>query len=291
MDEKKLAARFAPIVRRGLAGDEKADTVRVFALEPGEPEVEIFTMPLSPKDEPDEVARFAASSALDESEHGQTDRVRLVCQADGDTLAEVVIRIKTKKASGDTIGAELLPRGERREDALIRQLMRHTEASTRLALSSIEKREAAMERREANLTNVLESLTKSNGELFKTHFDFVRQHAETVKADNDSKVALIEADARAEAVKELVSLVKGMTPRLMAKVMGDDNITPMIDIIARLTPDKVELLTASGFITEAEKAVVLSTAEKARKAIAKGPKALPGIAGNTGDKGANGKAS
>ena len=288
MDQKKLASRFVPIIRRGVAGDEKADTVRVFALEAGEPEVEIFTMPLAPKDDPEEVADFAASSALDESESSGADRVRLTCEYDGATLCEVVIRIRTKKQSADVVGNELLPRGESKEMALTRQAMRQAETFGRMLSASIDRREAAMDRREQNMVGLMEAFARGNTDMARTHFEFVKKHAETVQQDNASKVALIEADAKAEKVKELIGLVRSMTPRLMAKVMGDDSITPMIDILARLTPENADMMVAAGFITAAEKDIVLKTAEKARKATAKNTKALPGIASNTPG---NGKAS
>ncbi len=302
MDEKKLATKFSPVIRRALVGDVKADRVRVFGVESGEPDVELVSMPVSGSDVADDVAMMVAASAIDECEANGADRVRLVCEHDGESLCELVVRVKARKASADVIGDALMPRGQTREEAMLRQSMRQAENYARVATGLIDKwsqrleaRETVLERRENNVSSIIESLSRGHVDMQDRHLVFLKQHAESIAQDNASKVALIEADAKSEAVKEVVALAKTVTPKIMARIMGDDKLTPVIDILARATPEQVDLLVATGFIKESEKELVLETAAKAKRAVAKasatGNTEKAHIAGNSNGAAKAGKVS
>ena len=269
---ERLAKKFAPTVRRAHIRDAKS--IKLFAISNGDPDCEIWSTEVDAGAEPDAIASEAASAAIDESEANGATRFRLIAYSDdGESLGEIVTRTKAEKSSPDVIGEAMLGKGESKETALVRMALRHAETATRISLSSLEKREASLERREANMLAAITSLVNAQSEMAAKHFDTLKSYSEALSANNQHELELLNAATKNEAIKKAVNLVESAVPKVMSKIMGDDVVTPVVGILARLTPDQIDALQALGVINEDEKKVVVATVAKAQKAV--GPKALP----------------
>ncbi len=263
----RLAKRMLPTVRRGLVVG-RADSVKLFVAEDDE-ESEIWGTEVSRETDPELLAIEASGIADDEQSTAGVTRFRLRLYREGEIVADLAFRTAVKSKSADVVGESLLPKSDTLERALSRQAMRQAETAFRMLAANVEKQNAMF-------APMLETLAKANADLQRQLADSVKANIDAVRAEREHDIALIRANTEAEAIKQGIDLVKEVGPRVAAYLSGENILHPLVGIVAKLEPEQVKLLVASGTITEREGADLVKAAARAKASVEKSNgKALP----------------
>lgn len=254
-EEEKIARKIAPTMRRAIVV-ALADSLTLFALQGNAKEgLPIWSTELTRESDVDVLSLEVAGVAVEESAAEGATRFSFIASKEGQTVGELAFRTKADKKSEDSVGSMLLPDGADANASLVRMLMRHTEGITRISMASVERRESVM-------LDSLERMMKVNMALQESYAAEMRKGAEAARADRAHEIALLEADTRHTAVREGVTLMKQVGPRLLAKLTGDDVVSPLLGIVAKLSPEKIEMMKAAGMVDADEGAKLLAAWEK-----------------------------
>ncbi len=271
---EKLARRFHPAMRRGLLVGNATRAVMA-TIDDGGEESECWGVSLTRESDPAQLSEEAAAIGSDEADSGGIRAVRLRCyDTDGDVVSECRVSVGQRKESGDVVGDALLPKGEREERSLLRQSMRHAENSSRTVENLVRVHMLSLEKREASLTATLDNLLKANNDLHAKYMASVEKNAEAVRQDRAHEIELLRASTEQDAIKEGITLIKDLGPRIAGYFTGENILHPLVGIVAKLTPEQVALMRDAGVLTEAEAEKLGKAASKAREQLSK-QKALP----------------
>lgn len=264
-DSTKLAGRLAPVIRRGLIVGE-ANSVSCAVIAERASDMVIWSAELTKESDPDVLANECACIAIEEGETGRHARFRLDALKDGLAVATLVFRTKAESKSDDPVGDALHRAGDTIEVSMLRQQMRHNEMLTRVLVQNTAAREEGMVRENARLAaRVTELETKAVADA--------QRHIESLREERMADLLLLEQDAKNEAIKEGIALVKRYGPRLVARLTGADKLSPVAEVLRGMTGEQITALEASGLVNK-EQAKAVRDAWQLLQEEPK-PKALP----------------
>lgn len=257
--ERTRRARVGAFLRRAAAASGGTDVV---LLADGQPDP-VLMLPLPDASDAGALERLAdelAGAIADDASASRSSRYRVIIQRGDETLSTLALRVRTD-AADHPIDASLRRAAETREDAVIRQLMRHQESMVRLMLERDARRAESDARREDRIAARLEELERKNAESADRRIELVRVEAEIARdLAREERAAALQSAAVQSLAPAAARLAGAWTARALPAPTPAPAASPtlsssssssssshgarLLDVVGRLDVEAVEALAA-----------------------------------------------
>jgi hypothetical protein len=266
-------------LRRAAAASGGTDVV---LLADGQPDP-VLMLPLPDAGDAGALERLAdelAGAIADDASASRSSRYRVIIQRGDETLSTLALRVRTD-AADHPIDASLRRAAETREDAVIRQLMRHQESMVRLMLERDARRAESDARREDRIAARLEELERKNAESADRRIELVRVEAEIARdLAREERAAALQSAAVQSFAPAAARLAGAWTARaLPAPAPAASPTSPslsssssssssshgarLLEVVGRLDVEAVEALAA--FLSDEDARALRQAAAAARQ--------------------------
>jgi hypothetical protein len=196
-----------------------------------------------------------AGAIADDASASRSSRYRVIIQRGDETLSTLALRVRVD-AADHPIDASLRRPAETREDAVIRQLMRHQESMVRLMLERDARRAESDARREDRIAARLEELERKaqegadrRVELLRAEAEIARELAREERA-NKLQAAAVQSFAPAAArlagawTARALPAPAAPSTRSSSSSSSTEHGSRLLEVVGRLDGEAVEALAA-----------------------------------------------
>jgi len=255
--ERTRRARLGAFLRRAAAASGGTDVV---LIADGQPDP-VLLLPLADAGDASALERLAdelAGALTDDASASRSSRYRVLIQRADETLSTLALRVRVD-AADHPIDASLRRPAETREDAVIRQLMRHQESMVRLMLERDARRAESDARREDRIAARLEELERKAQEGADRRVELLRAEAEIARElAREERAAQLQAAAVQSLAPAAARLAGAWTARALpapaapstrlssssSSSSSTEHGARLLEVVGRLDGEAVEALAA-----------------------------------------------